>query len=311
MARPFLNPNIPAFNLALSTLLRNPSLLLPSLTIPTLTSLPITSLPASLLSHHPPSPSGPHPIPHIRALILDKDNTFTAPESLDIPSVYFEVLRNLRTHPSSPFEMSKNPDGVLIVSNTAGSNPRSEAYEADARYLENALAELKIPVFRAGGGTPPITTSSAEYDSSSSSSSSPSSSTTATDHAAQQQHTRPFKKPFSYASILTHLRSTSAIRNADEVVVVGDRLGTDVLMAGLMGAWSVWVRDGVTVASTPASAAGAEAEASAEAGAGNEGKEGEADYRGILAKGEVVLERYLTRRGVKPALPKGWEVINE
>ena len=30
-----------------------------------------------------------------------------------------------------------------------------------------------------------------------------------------------------------------------QVAVVGDRLATDVMMANMMGSWSVWVRDGV------------------------------------------------------------------
>jgi len=35
------------------------------------------------------------------------------------------------------------------------------------------------------------------------------------------------------------------VSGPEEVAVVGDRLFTDVLMANMMGAWSVWVRDGV------------------------------------------------------------------
>lgn len=35
------------------------------------------------------------------------------------------------------------------------------------------------------------------------------------------------------------------IQSANEIAVVGDRLGTDVLMAGMMGSWSVWCKEGV------------------------------------------------------------------
>ena len=99
------------------------------------------------------------------------------------------------------------------------------------------------------------------------------------------------KKPFSYASILAYFKERGVVTSADEIAVVGDRLSTDVLMASLMGAWSVWVHDGVTVGLD-----------------GSEGSQEGMDYRGVLAKGEVALERYLRRRGVKPSVPEGWEV---
>ena len=35
------------------------------------------------------------------------------------------------------------------------------------------------------------------------------------------------------------------ITSPAQVAVVGDRLFTDVIMANMMGAWSVWVREGV------------------------------------------------------------------
>jgi phosphatidylglycerophosphatase GEP4 len=100
------------------------------------------------------------------------------------------------------------------------------------------------------------------------------------------------KKPFSHPTILAYFRDRGVVERPDEIAVVGDRLGTDVLMASLMGAWSVWVRDGVTV------------------GVAEDGdvvKDQVVDYRGWLAKGEAALERYLRRRGVKPAMPSGWE----
>ena len=74
------------------------------------------------------------------------------------------------------------------------------------------------------------------------------------------------------------------IRGADEIAVVGDRLGTDVLMAGMMGSWSVWCKEGVF----------------------EEGESGKAD-RNVLEKMEVWIEKYLSGRGMRAPLPNGWE----
>ncbi|KAL1953102.1 hypothetical protein VTO42DRAFT_3603 [Malbranchea cinnamomea] len=270
MARRPLNSNVAAFNLAVSTLFRNPSLLLPHLTVPT-----FLDLPEQLDSHlHPTSSTSPGPSSvlrkkRIRALVLDKDNTLTPPNVTTIPPAYFSKLRSLRESPSSPFNINTNPHGVLIVSNTSGSNPKNLVFESEAQHLESKLAELKIPVFRA-----------------------PRAHSASLIHPQSSEQHRPFlKKPFSYAAVLAYFKSHGVVSSADEIVVVGDRLGTDVLMASLMGAWSVWLCDGVTV--------GTEGE--------DAGKEGR-DYRGVLAKAEAILERYLRRRGVKPAAPKGWEV---
>jgi len=54
------------------------------------------------------------------------------------------------------------------------------------------------------------------------------------------------KKPGCGGEILEYLSQPSRglVTRPDQVVVVGDRLCTDVLMAGMMGSWSVWVRDG-------------------------------------------------------------------
>ncbi|KAG5292577.1 HAD-like superfamily domain-containing protein [Histoplasma ohiense] len=273
MPRP-LNPNIPAFNLAISTLFRNPSLLVPNYTIPTFLQLPGDNLGAHLIPSSyfstPSSHANRHKFPpKIRALVIDKDNTLTPPESRTIPPAYMQKLKDLRTNPSSPFNMYNNPHGILIVSNTAGSDPNIALYEEEAKHIESVLSHLKIPVFRSG--IPPKAVGSNE--------------------ASESPPTRhSLKKPFSYPSILAHLRAQNAIASPDEVAIVGDRLGTDVIMAGLMGSWSIWTQMGVTV--------GVEGK--------DEGREG-MDFRGRLAKLEVRLERYLRRRGVAPAVPKGWE----
>jgi len=55
------------------------------------------------------------------------------------------------------------------------------------------------------------------------------------------------KKPGCGLDVFNHLReaSTSGIEHPGQIVVVGDRLFTDVMMANMIGAWSIWVKDGV------------------------------------------------------------------
>lgn len=53
------------------------------------------------------------------------------------------------------------------------------------------------------------------------------------------------KKPGCYREIMQYVEARGLASHPSEVAVVGDRLMTDVAMANLMGASSVWVRDGV------------------------------------------------------------------
>jgi phosphatidylglycerophosphatase GEP4 len=53
------------------------------------------------------------------------------------------------------------------------------------------------------------------------------------------------KKPGCFPEVLEHLRRHAGVTSPNQVAVVGDRLFTDVLMAGLMGSYVVWVRHGV------------------------------------------------------------------
>lgn len=243
---PSFNPNLAALRLSVSSLLSNPSLLLPNLTIPC-----FLDLPDDLTSRLPSS--------RIRALVLDKDNTLTPPESTYIPPAYLARLTALRTSPASPFNMHTNPHGVLLVSNTIGASPK---YDAQKQAVEAELAKLKIDV---------LTTT-----------------TTTTTAAAGDLSRRPrvtgrqAKKPLNYPHILAHLRERKVVCSPYEIAVVGDRLATDVLMAGYMGAWSVWVRDGVRVA---------------------EDGRGDVDQRGIPARLECVVERWLRGRGYQARVP--------
>lgn len=125
--------NVPALRLALAYALHDPASLLPHATIPNLLHLP---LPVS--SGLPLLPSGSKPT--IRALVLDKDNTFCPPETAKLHPAYIAKLEKIKASD----EFKNNRSSILIVSNTAGSSSAPE-HEAEALYLEK---ELGIPVLR-------------------------------------------------------------------------------------------------------------------------------------------------------------------
>lgn len=53
------------------------------------------------------------------------------------------------------------------------------------------------------------------------------------------------KKPGCYQQVFEFLQKSDAkVDRADQVVIIGDRLFTDVKMGNLMGAWSIWIKDG-------------------------------------------------------------------
>ena len=118
--RQLFNPqswNGPAVR-TLFTILRQPSLLIPSLAVQDLSHVDISSL----------SKRG------IKGIVLDKDNTITAPYSLSIHPRVEDSLHNL---------MSSFPDKVAILSNSAGTPDDKDFLEA-----EQIEAELGIPVIR-------------------------------------------------------------------------------------------------------------------------------------------------------------------
>lgn len=53
------------------------------------------------------------------------------------------------------------------------------------------------------------------------------------------------KKPGCHQEIESFFKTRGLITDANQIAVVGDRLMTDVLMANLMGAQSVWISKGV------------------------------------------------------------------
>ncbi|KAH8428320.1 phosphatidylglycerophosphatase [Aspergillus melleus] len=240
------NTNLRAFNLAVSTLLKSPAQFLPHLTIPTITHLPEQIGPV-LESTYANTTSQEKPKPiTIKALILDKDATLCAPKTTTFPPQILAKLNHLRTSPTSPFNKTTAPDSILIVSNRAGSHP---TYDAEISALEkNGLQGLGIPIFRLPQGSA--------------------------------------KKPFCGAEVLAWFRERGVVKGPEEIAVVGDRLGTDVLMAKEMGAWSIWCKDGVTEGVDPRR---------------------EREGLNILEKMEAWVERYLREsRGLKAPAPKGW-----
>jgi len=78
------------------------------------------------------------------------------------------------------------------------------------------------------------------------------------------------KKPLCGPDILAFFKEHGVTDNPAEIVVVGDRLATDVLVAREMGSWSIWCRDGWRNPEMPGR-----------------------DYRGFLSKTESRFERIL------------------
>ncbi|KAI9750285.1 MAG: hypothetical protein M1815_001892 [Lichina confinis] len=90
------------------------------------------------------------------------------------------------------------------------------------------------------------------------------------------------KKPGTYPSILEYFTdsrngaassSSTGVTHASQIVVVGDRLFTDVMMANMMGSWSIWVKNGVV------------------------------QEHGLFVRIEHRLEAYLRSRGYEPQQP--------
>ncbi|CAH2350411.1 phosphatidylglycerophosphatase Gep4p, mitochondrial [[Candida] railenensis] len=53
----------------------------------------------------------------------------------------------------------------------------------------------------------------------------------------------PTKKPGCHLEIIDYFKERGIANN--EIVVIGDRLFTDMLMANMMGSWGIWLSDGV------------------------------------------------------------------
>ena len=92
------------------------------------------------------------------------------------------------------------------------------------------------------------------------------------------------KKPLCGAEVLEFFKEKGVTEDPAEIVVVGDRLTTDVLLAREMGSWSVWCRQGFRNPEMPGR-----------------------DYRGFLSRVEDRFERVL-RGGLqkRAPMPKGY-----
>ena len=90
---------------------------------------------------------------------------------------------------------------------------------------------------------------------------------------------RGSKKPLCGAEVLAFFRDKGVTDDPAEIVVVGDRLATDVLLAREMGSWSVWCRQGFRNPEMPGR-----------------------DYRGFLSRIEDRFERVL-RGGLQKRAP--------
>ncbi|KAI1505666.1 HAD-superfamily phosphatase [Biscogniauxia marginata] len=55
------------------------------------------------------------------------------------------------------------------------------------------------------------------------------------------------KKPGCRGEIMAHFRNhpETGVTHPDEVVIIGDRLMTDMMLANMMGSWGIWIKDGV------------------------------------------------------------------
>jgi len=91
------------------------------------------------------------------------------------------------------------------------------------------------------------------------------------------------RKPLCGPDVLEFFREKGVTSDPAEIVFVGDRLATDVLVAREVGSWSYWCRDGWRNPGTPGR-----------------------DYRGFLSKMEARYERFLRGGlGRVAPLPRG------
>ena len=101
------------------------------------------------------------------------------------------------------------------------------------------------------------------------------------------RQTRGRKKPLCATDVLAFFKEHGVTDDPAEIVVVGDRLATDTLLAREMGSWSVWTRHGWRNPEMPGR-----------------------DFRGVLSKMEDRFERFM-RAGLfkEPPLPKGYHPV--
>jgi phosphatidylglycerophosphatase GEP4 len=59
--------------------------------------------------------------------------------------------------------------------------------------------------------------------------------------------THHVKKPGCKDEIMAHFKKhpETGVTHPSEIVVIGDRLMTDMMLANKMGSWGIWIKDGV------------------------------------------------------------------
>lgn len=242
------NSNLHAFNLAVQTLLKQPAQFLPHLTIPTFTHLP-EELGPHLVNNLNPSRNGTQPEKIPRPPTI-RALVLDKDNTLCAPKTTTfppQILTKLQSLRTSPTSPFHKSTNPYSILIVSNRAGSHPSFEQEVHELESQLAHLQIPVFRLPAGTE--------------------------------------KKPFCGDEVLRWFKEREVVKSPDEIAVVGDRLGTDVLMAGLMGSWSVWCKEGAFEV-------------------GEVGK----PARNILEKMEVWVERYLREtKGMRAPMPRGWK----
>ncbi|KAL5358946.1 mitochondrial PGP phosphatase-domain-containing protein [Aspergillus floccosus] len=246
------NTNLRAFQLAVQTLLKSPAQFLPHLTIPTITHLPEQLGPALQQALHLPPPSPPnekHPNDITIRALVLDKDNTLCPSKTTTLPV--PIYEKLHSLRTSPTSPFNITTHPDAILIVSNRAGSHPRYDAEIADLEDRLASLRIPVFRLPAGCE--------------------------------------KKPFCGEEVVRWFRERGVVTRADEIAVVGDRLGTDVLMAARMGSWSVWCRDGITEGVDP--------------------RVGRSD-RNVLEKMEAWVERYLREsRGLRAPPPAGWNRV--
>ena len=227
--------------LSIFRLIRDPALCLPHHTVPTFQHLPVP-LSQAFSKKEASSPNAAAAAAaatkavDIRAVVLDKDNCFAAPGENHVHPPYEEKLKELReAYPGAK---------LLIVSNSAG----TKYSDPGGRQVQNA-SRPDLNRFRARN-----THLSVIEDEPTLTSSTPPQASLLEESTGIPVLRHATKKPGTYPSILEYFTdsrngaassSSAGVTHASQIVVVGDRLFTDVMMANMMGSWSIWVKNGV------------------------------------------------------------------
>ncbi|KAJ5836012.1 hypothetical protein N7447_002038 [Penicillium robsamsonii] len=240
------NSNLRGFNHAVQTLLKQPTQFLPHLTIPTFTYLP-ENLGPHLISAKKGLQTPSEKPPHTPTIrALVLDKDNTLCAA-KTTSFPPQILAKLCSLRTSPTSPFNQTTNPHSILIVSNRAGSHASFDGEVSELETQLAHLRIPVFRLPAGAE--------------------------------------KKPFCGDEVVQWFRERGVVESAHEIAVVGDRLGTDVLMAGMMGSWSVWCKEGVF-------------------DVGMKGK----PERNILEKMEVWIEWFLReKRGFTAPLPMGWE----